>query len=212
MGGRTSDRADVVLGEDWVGPEGVVDSELREGRERRGFISLNRSPLARKIITFNLMAMVVLVAGVLYLNPFRNSLVLQRETGLVAEAQLIADVFEAQLDTAGPVNFVTGDGIDVVATTGGIELPEGVELFIYDATGQLVTSSVGMARPEQELISGLQRDERSTIITDILNRVWDTIEASARATAMTSPVIPKACRRTGGRGACWRDTGPYRQG
>ncbi|MEZ5888691.1 MAG: HAMP domain-containing sensor histidine kinase, partial [Paracoccaceae bacterium] len=84
---------------------------------------------------------------------------------------------EAQLDTAGPVNFVTGDGIDVVATTGGIELPEGVELFIYDATGQLVTSSVGMARPEQELISGLQRDERSTIITDILNRVWDTIEA-----------------------------------
>ena len=177
MGGRTSDRADVVLGEDWVGPEGVVDSELREGRERRGFISLNRSPLARKIITFNLMAMVVLVAGVLYLNPFRNSLVLQRETGLVAEAQLIADVFEAQLDTAGPVNFVTGDGIDVVATTGGIELPEGVELFIYDATGQLVTSSVGMARPEQELISGLQRDERSTIITDILNRVWDTIEA-----------------------------------
>jgi two-component system, OmpR family, sensor histidine kinase ChvG len=177
VGGRTSDRADVVLGEDWVGPEGVVDSELREGRERRGFISLNRSPLARKIITFNLMAMVVLVAGVLYLNPFRNSLVLQRETGLVAEAQLIADVFEAQLDTAGPVNFVTGDGIDVVATTGGIELPEGVELFIYDATGQLVTSSVGMARPEQELISGLQRDERSTIITDILNRVWDTIEA-----------------------------------
>ncbi|WP_284166018.1 sensor histidine kinase [Frigidibacter sp. SD6-1] len=177
MGGRTSDRADVVLGEDWVGPEGVVDSELREGRERRGIISLNRSPLARKIITFNLMAMVVLVAGVLYLNPFRNSLVLQREAGLVAEAQLIADVFEAQLDTAGPVNFVTGDGIDVVATTGGIELPEGVELFIYDATGQLVTSSVGMARPEQELISGLQRDNRSTIITDILNRVWDTIEA-----------------------------------
>ncbi|MCY1127617.1 sensor histidine kinase [Frigidibacter sp. RF13] len=177
MGGRTSDRADVVLGEDWVGPEGVVDTELREGRERRGIISLNRSPLARKIITFNLMAMVVLVAGVLYLNPFRNSLVLQRESGLVAEAQLIADVFEAQLDTAGPVNFVTGDGIDAVATTGGIELPEGVELFIYDATGQLVTSSVGMARPEQELIKGLQRDERSTIITDILNRVWDTIEA-----------------------------------
>ena len=91
------ERADVVLGEDWTAPEGIVDIELRAGRERRGFISLNRSPLARKIITFNLMAMIVLVAGVLYLNPFRDSLVLQRESGLVAEAQLIADVFEAQL-------------------------------------------------------------------------------------------------------------------
>ena len=70
-------RADVVLGEDWTAADGVVDSELKAGRERRGFISLNRSPLARKIITFNLMAMIVLVAGVLYLNPFRDSLVLQ---------------------------------------------------------------------------------------------------------------------------------------
>ena len=93
--GKATDRADVVLGEDWVAPEGVVDFELKAGRERSGIISLNRSPLARKIITFNLLAMIVLVAGVLYLNPFRNSLVLQREGGLVAEAQLIADVFEA---------------------------------------------------------------------------------------------------------------------
>ena len=120
---KASDRAELVLGEDWIAPEGVVDSELRAGRQRRGYISLNRSPLARKIITFNLLAMIVLVAGVLYLNPFRNSLVVQRETGLVAEAQLIADVFEAQLDGAGPVNFATSDGIDVKATTAGLELP-----------------------------------------------------------------------------------------
>ncbi len=175
MRGKTSDRADVVLGEDWVGPEGVVDSELKAGRERRSFISLNRSPLARKIITFNLLAMIVLVAGVLYLNPFRNSLVLQRESGLVAEAQLIADVFEAQLQDAPPANFLTGDGIDTVATTKGIELPEGVELLVYDGGGQLVSSSVGMPRPPQEVVAGLQRDQRSTIITDLLNRVWDGI-------------------------------------
>ena len=171
--GMAADRGEVVLGEDWVAPEGTVDSELKAGRERRGFISLNRSPLARKIITFNLLAMIVLVAGVLYLNPFRNSLVLQREGGLVAEAQLIADVFEAQLDRAGPVNFVTGEGIDVVATTAGIELPPGVELLIYDTTGQLVSSSVGMPRSAPERVTGLQADQRSTIITDILNSIWE---------------------------------------
>ena len=173
--GKTPNRTDVAIGEDWVAPEGMVDSELRAGRERRSFISLNRSPLARKIITINLLAMIVLVAGVLYLNPFRNSLVLQRETGLVAEAQLIADVFEAQLDTSGPVDFVTGAGIDVVATTAGIELPVGVELFVYDTTGQLVTSSIGMDRPKPENVAGLQRDNRSTVITDLLNWVWEGI-------------------------------------
>lgn len=174
---RQPERTDVVLGEDWVAPEGTVDSELKAGRERRGFISLNRSPLARKIITFNLMAMIVLVAGVLYLNPFRNSLVLQRETGIVAEAQLIADIFEAQLSDAGPVNFVTGDGIDIVATTAGIELPNGVELLIYDTTGQLVSSSVGMERAASDPVEGLQSDTRSTAITDILNAVWEGIAA-----------------------------------
>ena len=173
--GKTPNRTDVAIGEDWVAPEGMVDSELRAGRERRSFISLNRSPLARKIITFNLLAMIVLVAGVLYLNPFRNSLVMQRETGLVAEAQLIADVFEAQLNTSVPVDFVTGAGIDVVATTAGIELPAGVELFVYDTTGRLVTSSIGMDRPKPENVAGLQRDSRATVITDLLNWVWEGI-------------------------------------
>ncbi len=168
-------RADVVLGEDWTAADGVVDSELKAGRERRGFISLNRSPLARKIITFNLMAMIVLVAGVLYLNPFRDSLVLQRESGLVAEAQLIADVFEAQLPAQGPVNLATGDGIDPVTTALGIELPEGAELFIFDPTENIVVSTVGMDRPAPETVAGLQRDHRSTLITDILAKLWEGI-------------------------------------
>jgi two-component system sensor histidine kinase ChvG len=187
--GRTSDKADVVLGEDWVGPEGTVDSELKAGRERRGFISLNRSPLARKIITFNLLAMVVLVAGVLYLNPFRNSLVVQRERGLVAEAQLIADIFEAQLQTAGPVNLASGDGIDVTATIQGVELPTGVELLIYDETGQLVSSTVGQQRAPVEEVAGLDRDQRSTIITDLLNRVWETIAALLAPAIPADPVL-----------------------
>lgn len=170
-----SRRADVVLGEDWTAPEGFVESELKAGRERRGFISLNRSPLARKIITFNLMAMIVLVAGVLYLNPFRDSLVLQRESGLVAEAQLVADVFEAQLPKGAPVNLATGDGIDVLTVARGIELPEGAELFVFDTSENLVVSTVGMERPAPELVGGLQGDHRSTLITDILNSVWEVI-------------------------------------
>ncbi|WP_039017604.1 sensor N-terminal transmembrane domain-containing protein [Halocynthiibacter namhaensis] len=92
-----SRQPDVVLGEDWVGVDGSVDAEALSRRNRRSVISLNRSPLARKIITFNLIALIFLVAGVLFLNPFRDSLVLQRETGLREEAELIADIFELQV-------------------------------------------------------------------------------------------------------------------
>ena len=43
-----------------------------------------------------LAGLLILVAGVFYLNPFRDSLVLQRERGLVVEAELIAEVVEAR--------------------------------------------------------------------------------------------------------------------
>ena len=94
---------DLVLGDDWVNPQTEGDAAARAKRRSRGFISIKRSPLARKIITFNLLALIVLVAGVLWLNPVRDNLVLQREAGLVSEARLIADVFEAQLPSGAPV-------------------------------------------------------------------------------------------------------------
>ena len=104
---RSQKSGEVLLGEDWVSPESMADVSRRGGRKRRSLVALNRSPLARKIIIFNLMALVILVAGVLFLNPFRDTLVLQRENGLKQEAQLIANVFEANLDastTAVPVD------------------------------------------------------------------------------------------------------------
>ena len=62
---------DVVLGDDWVTPDSAAPNEIRARRERRGLFSLRASPLTRKIITFNLIALNVLVAGILYLNSSR---------------------------------------------------------------------------------------------------------------------------------------------
>lgn len=164
---------DVVLGEDWIAPDGVVDEDLTRGRARRGFISLNRSPLARKIITFNLLAMLVLVAGVLFLNPFRQSLVLQREIGIVSEAELIADIFEARLPKNAPVNLAAGDGIDLAETLAGIELPEGSKLFIFDLSGGLLVSSDDVETQPRAAVDGLGIDHRSTIITNLMNSAWE---------------------------------------
>jgi two-component system sensor histidine kinase ChvG len=143
---RARDRADIVLGEDWDRPAGSVESELRAARQRRSMFALNRSPLARKIIMFNLLAIVVLVAGVMYLNPFRDSLVQQRERALAIEAQLIADVFEASLPRSAPANLLTGDGIDPAEVLGRIGLADGVEVYVYDPSGALVASTLDTAR------------------------------------------------------------------
>ena len=172
---KATSGGDVVLGEDWVAPDGTVEHELRARRERRSLISLNRSPLARKIITFNLLAIIVLVAGVLFLNPFRDSLVIQREQALVIEAELIADVFEAQLPAGAPVNLVTGDGIDAENTLENLTLAEGVEVFVFDPEKVVVARSVGQPRSEGDRPGLIERDRRSTVITDFLNSIWDGI-------------------------------------
>ncbi|EAQ46809.1 sensor histidine kinase ChvG [Roseobacter sp. MED193] len=121
---------DVVLGDDWVAPDQTVAAEMQVKRARRGFFSLKGSPLTRKIITFNLIALIILVAGILYLNSSRQSLVKQRAGALVAEVSLIADVFEAVLPSSGAVSLTTGDGIDPEQVLEGLSLRGGVEAFV----------------------------------------------------------------------------------
>lgn len=152
---------ELLLGEDWVSPEVVADSALSEGRGRRGIVSLNRSPLARKIIVFNLMALVILVAGVLFMNPFRDSLVLQREKALVTEARLISNVVETVAANANGA---------LPTTLTGLAVAPGVEVFIFDPNGQLVTQSIGQPRPGDAVV-----DDRQTIITDFLNGIWEAV-------------------------------------
>lgn len=165
----------VVLGEDWVSPDAAADKDMADRRRRRGLVRLNRSPLARKIITFNLLALIVLVAGVLYLNPSRDNLAFQRASGLVNEAELIADVFEAQLPAGAPVNLITGDGIDAVTTLDGLDLRGGINVYVFDPSETLVAESAGLTSGQAQPIDGLAYDSGGTLITDFLNTVWEGI-------------------------------------
>ncbi len=162
-GVKPAGQADVVLGEDWIGADAAAESVARAKRDRRGVIAMNRSPLARKIITFNLLAILVLVAGVLFLNPFRDSLVYQRERALVSEAELVAGFYGAQAETVAEA----GNGL--LRT---LPLPSGATVFLYDGEGDLVTSvDVPIRASPLEAIRG----ERSTIITDSLDFLWNTV-------------------------------------
>lgn len=169
--------ADVVLGEDWVRPQGAVETELRASRARRGFISLNRSPLARKIIFFNLLALVLLVAGVLYVNPFRDSLVVQREVSLGVEAELVAGILSAGDAGTGDAGTGAQDAGAMAAAAelaARVPLHEGMTLHVFDRDRALVTSRAG-DRPHPG--AGRQDGADSgNFITGFLNSVWTGVE------------------------------------
>ena len=135
---------------------------------------MRASPLTRKIITFNLIALNILVAGVLYLNSTRNSLSMQRISTLVTQAELIADVMEAQLPSGAPVNLATGDGIDVVATLVGLDVRLGYEVYVFDTTRELIAKTQGKLEP---LLQKTNSTSARAVLTDSLSWVWNTVSA-----------------------------------
>lgn len=178
---------DVVLGDDWVAPEANVEKELRGRRERRRLLPLSKSPLTRKIITFNLIALCVLVAGILYLNSARDSFAVQRAAGLVTEARLIAGAFEAQLPSGAPVNLVTGDGLDVAETLKKLPLQTGTNVSVFDTTPLVVGAKDGKASAEAAAFLADRPD--GTPLTSTMSRFWDALSGSNKERALTVPAL-----------------------
>ncbi len=165
-----SNTPDIVLGDDWVEPQPLGGTEIGERRRRRSILSLRRSPIARKIITFNLFAMMLMIAGVLYFNSTRDTLVTQRSDTLVSETRLIAEVFEAKMPVAAPVNLITGDGIDVSATLADLNLPAGVTVQIFDTQGNAIATQTSNREAGAIISKG------KTYLSDLLENIstWTT--------------------------------------
>ncbi|MGB0960070.1 MAG: ATP-binding protein [Halocynthiibacter sp.] len=159
-------------------------------RQRRG-VSLKRSPLARKIVTFNLFSMIVLVIGVLFLNPFHDSLVYQRGRTLISYAELVAGVLE---QTTATQNKTTEEGdapdADALAATSEtaevqtsklsqamsdqldhLNIAKGTEVYLFDAEGQQIYWRHGDT--DFQGLEGRSPNSRSTILIDFLSRVWE---------------------------------------
>jgi two-component system, OmpR family, sensor histidine kinase ChvG len=182
---RPMSGGDVILGDDWVSPDRSEDAELRESRKKRGLVSLKRSPLARKIIIFNLLALVVLVAGVLFLNPFRDSLVVQREDAFVTEVKLIANVFEAGLPSVPDASVETA----LPALLGNLDVSPGSELFVFDLQGKVIGTMRGEPR---QIVTG----PGSTLITGFLNSIWEGASALLfRSQVQGAEVVPETLAR-----------------
>lgn len=182
---------DVVLGDDWVIPQDPESAELRAHRSRRTLFTLRNSPLARKIITFNLIALVILVAGLLYLDDTRKERVQQTARNLIGDAQLVSNVFEAQLrQVAGSQD---ASDLNVKATLAGLSIPAGGEVFVYDGSGTLIGWTRGSS-PSPDLPGLIKAQAEaptgSTLISDALNAVWNGLYSLfASGTVTEAPTL-----------------------
>lgn len=158
---------DVILGDDFVAPDTTVEGEVRQRRERRGLFSLKDSPLTRKIITFNLVALNILVAGILLMNSSREPLAVQRINTLLGEAELIANVFEVQAGAGA----ATSAAETVAATLQALDLRNGLEVYVFDPSGKLL----GQAAGDGILQSGGAVRDEPTIIVDFLSWLWTNV-------------------------------------
>ena len=168
----------MLKGDDWVAPESTVEQECASNGRAAG-CSL-ASPLTRKIIMFNLVALNLLVGGILYLNYSRDRLAVQRAQSLANEALLVADVFEAQLPSVGPINMAAGDGIDVARTLDLMSLHNGVTVQVYDISPALIGQAVGRFGTGEDSIP-----QSPTIITDILSAIWGGVSGLISPNAAT---------------------------
>lgn len=181
---------DVVLGDDWVIPQDPDSAELHAKRSRRNLFSLRNSPLARRIITFNLIALVILVAGLLYLDNSREQRVQQTARNLIGDAQLVSNVFETQLRQPS----LTGTGqpvtLDVRDTLSGLTLPEDGEVFVYDNAGTLIGWTRGTS-PTADLPVLISSESRAatgnTLISDALNAVWKGVQRVFSGSPQSEP-------------------------
>jgi two-component system sensor histidine kinase ChvG len=160
---------DVVLGDDWVGPGDAVESEVRATRARRGVFSISSSPLARKITLFNLLALIILVAGILFTNPFRDSLLRQQEEMLGTSVRIVADIVGA----AGGVEQAASVVADRLA------LDARFELLFFNADGRLQARTRGTEpAPPSDV------PDRSTAISDTLGAIWNGMSFLTRASSI----------------------------
>ena len=133
-----------------------------------GVFPLKSSPLTRRIITFNLIALNVLVAGILLLNASRESLVMQHASALIGEAELIANVFEVQSAARGAESLTP---FEVARALDGLSLRNGVEVYVFDAGGSLAGHTEGTN--QSGALTALAPDRAGkTPILDGLGLVW----------------------------------------
>jgi two-component system sensor histidine kinase ChvG len=135
-----------------------------------------RSSLTRRILTLNVLALAIPVAGLLYLGEYRSSLVQQQLDLLRTEG----DLFSGALAASGVVTDPAG-GEELLPETTRSTVRRLVDISknrarLFDQTGALIADSARLVSPAGQFeIEILPPPESDTLITRLSRRLYDWV-------------------------------------
>ena len=135
-----------------------------------------RSSLTRRILTLNVLALAIPVAGLLYLGEYRSSLVQQQLDLLRTEGEL----FSGALAASGVVTDPSG-GEELLPETTRSTVRRLVDISknrarLFDQTGALIADSARLISPAGQFeIEILPPPESDTLVTRLSRRLYDWV-------------------------------------
>jgi len=187
----SKDGGDIILGDDWVAPNKAATAELANQRQRRNLFSLRRSPLTRKIVIFNLIALALMFLGIYYSNTTQNSLTIQRSVAIVNEAALVADMVELRLSQDSTTVLDDGTKSMLMQTLDQLNIPSGSEVYVFSPDGE--TQAVAVSNPAET--GGDTGRISDTFLTDGLAKVLSVISAPLTRIRGETPPIEEQLKR-----------------
>ncbi|MEM9011517.1 MAG: ATP-binding protein [Pseudomonadota bacterium] len=103
------------------------------------------SPITRKIVSFNLVALTLLVGGVLFLNRFESGLIEQREDALLSQGVMISRAAVAFAGRDGAPNVLDPGEVELLLNT--VARPTGARVQVFAAGGTLLGDSLTVEGP-----------------------------------------------------------------
>lgn len=137
-------------------------------RRRRRF-----SPLTRRILAVNMLALAFLVGGVLYLDQFRTSVIAARMDALMTQGEIIGAAI-GQSATTGEFSIDLDVGI-AQQILRRLVAPTGTRARLFGEDGRLLVDTRQAATGGQVLAFELPPPEAQTSLQALLETLYDTI-------------------------------------
>ncbi len=148
-----------------------LDRVEHRGPKSRRFLVFNRSPLARKIILFNLIALGILVSGVLYLNQSQDTQVTFRSEALSRQAEIMSAAIRSH---AGDADYENLEGNTFRSFFESMVVNSDSIVQVYNKSGDVALSFVPRERPKSS------REPGADAFTRFFQRIWSSLTISPK--------------------------------
>ena len=160
--------------------ESTPRSPLYSGGRRRGLFS----PLMRRVLVVNVIALAILGAGILYLGQFRENLVQQRTDTLLSQADIIAGALGET--AAGPESVELNIALARQIMVRLVDMAH-MQARLYSTRGELMIDSRFLSPTGQVIQTPLPPDKGGLNFTD---RLLDQIDRVMNTLAPTPSYEP----------------------